>query len=65
LRRAFEMQSIIKWNIYGANVKEKYLSLANGNVDMAKDMVFMDWLDMPFTKKEMNKARKEYDEKTA
>ncbi len=46
-------------------MKEKYLSLANGNIDMAKDMVFMDWLDMPFTKKEMNKARKEYDEKTA
>ncbi len=23
LRRAFEMQSIIKWNIYGADVKKK------------------------------------------
>jgi hypothetical protein len=59
------MQSIIKWNIYKDEVKEKYLADAKNNIDMAKDLVFMDWLDMPFSKNEMNRFRKEYDDKTA
>ena len=53
LRRAFELQSTMKWKTFSAEVKNQFLKMTNMNMDMAKDMSFLDWLDMPLKKEVM------------
>ncbi len=53
LRRAFELRSTMTWNTFSTVVKNGYLTMTNLNMDMAKDVSFLDWLDMPLKKKVM------------
>ncbi len=53
LRRAFELQSTMKWKTFSAEVKNQFLKMTNMDMDMAKDISFLDWLDMPLKKETM------------
>jgi hypothetical protein len=48
----------MKWNAFSTEVKNEYLNMTMGkdnikNMDMAKDVSFLDWLDMPLKKELM------------
>jgi hypothetical protein len=43
----------MKWNTFSAEVKNGYLIMTNMNMDMAKDVSFLDWLDMRLKKEVM------------
>ena len=51
LRCAFELQSTLKWNIFTEDVKQVFLIVVNNNMDKAKDLSFLNWLDMQDKKK--------------
>ncbi len=60
LRRAFELQSTTKWNTFSSTQKAAFLNKANNNMDAAKDIAFMTYLNMPTKKKEFEVKLKMY-----
>jgi hypothetical protein len=53
LRRAFELQSTLKWDTFESKIKKDFVQEAKGNMDIAKDIAFLTYL-------EMNSKRSEY-----
>ena len=52
LRRAFELQSTLKWDTFQSSVKQEFLKEANNNMDAAKDIAFLTYLEMNSRKKD-------------
>ena len=46
LRRAFELQSTLKWDTFESKTKKELLKEAKGNMDSAKDISFLTYLEM-------------------
>jgi hypothetical protein len=38
--------------MFSADVKQSFLNMTNNNMDKAKDLSFLNWIDMPEKKKQ-------------
>jgi hypothetical protein len=52
LRLAFELQSTLKWDTFESKTKKEFLKEAKGNMDSAKDIAFLTYLEMNSKKTE-------------